>query len=156
MFSQLTLFAAFGQDGRGSCSYSAVSLVHAAAWAGAQVRWWAGGLPPISLKQRLALRSVALVRYLTQHPPSALICFLSSPRSPGSLIACRRAAQSGVTIYAFCIGFDPTRLPRLHRNGCWIPVQFADLPVVMRSIVPVSLWRRTMGAAEGSLAPRFI
>jgi len=102
MFSHLTVFAAFGSGGKGSCSFSAVSIVHAAARAGAQIKWWAGGLPPVSLKQRLALRSVALARYLA-----------------------RRAAQSGVNIYAFCVGFSPTRLPPLTGYGRWIPVKFA-------------------------------
>jgi len=125
MFSNLTVFAAFGFGGKGSCSFSAVSIVHAATREGAHVRWWAGGLPPVPLKQRLALRSVALARYLTQHPPAALFCFLSSPTSTGSLITCRRAAQSGVTIYAFCVGFSPTLLPFLNRYGGWIPVKFA-------------------------------
>ncbi len=102
---------------------------------GARFRWWAGGLPPVSLNQRLALRSVALAIYLAQRPPSALICFLSSPTSPGSLITCRRAAQSCVTIYAFCVGFSLTCLPRLNIYGHWLPVHFADLPAVMVSEV---------------------
>jgi hypothetical protein len=136
MLSRLTIFAAFGQGGKGSCSYSAVSLVNAAALAGTEVKWWAGGLPSVSLKQRLALRSVALAGHLArnasssggsaQHPPSALICFLSSPNSPGSLITCRRAAQLGVSIYAFCVGFCPTRLPLLNNYGHWIAVKFGD------------------------------
>jgi len=151
MLSRLTVFSAFGFGGRGSCSLSAVPAVLAASRGGARIRWWAGGLPSVPLNQRLALRSVALVRFLarhassfgglTQHPPSALVCFLSSPRSPGSLIACCRAARSGVTVFAFCVGFSPaiplagspavslagspTCLPRLHRGGYWVPVQVA-------------------------------
>ncbi len=139
MLSRLTVFSAFGFGGRGSCSLSAIPAVLAAARGGACVHWWAGGLPPVSLNQRLALRSVALAIYLAQRPPSALICFLSSPTSPGSLITCRRAAQSGVKVYAFCVGSllavmvsevepsagVPTELPRLYRYGRWIPVKFA-------------------------------
>ena len=128
--SRLSVFAAFGFGGTGSCRVSAVSAVLAAARGGASVRWWAGGLPSVSLRQRLALRSVALVRSLACHPPSALVCFLSSPRSRGSLLACRLAAQCGVPVFVFCVGFSPARLPRLRRGGSWSLVQVAGLQAV--------------------------
>ena len=168
MLSNLTVFAAFGFGGRGSCSLSAVPAVLAASRGGARIRWWAGGLPDVPLHQRLALRSVALVRFLARHassfggliqrPPSALICFLSSPRSRGSLIACRRAARSGVTVFAFCVGFSPaiplagsftiplagspTCLPRLHHRGFWIPIQVAGLPTVIGSSISAYRWEQ--------------
>lgn len=124
--SRFSVFAAFGFGGFGSCSLSAVSSVLAAARGGARVRWWAGGLPSVPLRQRLALRSVALVRFLARRPPSALVCFLASPRSRGSLLACRLAARSGVAVFVFCVGFSPARLPRLGR-GSWVSVQVAGL-----------------------------
>lgn len=124
--SRLSVFAAFGFGGFGSCSLSAVSAVLAAARCGARVRWWAGGLPSVPLRQRLALRSVALVRFLARRPPSVLVCFLSSPRSRGSLLACRLAVRSGVAVFVFCVGFSPVRLPRVGR-GSWLPVQVAGL-----------------------------
>jgi len=117
--SRLSVFAAFGFGGAGSCRLSAVSAVLAAARGGASVHWWSGGLPSVSLRQRLALRSVALVRSLACHPPSALVCFLASPRSRGSLLACRLAARCGVSVFVFCVGFSPARLPRLRPGGSW-------------------------------------
>ena len=158
MLSNLTVFSAFGFGGRGSCSLSAVPAVLVAARGGARIRWWAGGLPDVPLHQRLALRSVAMVRFLAQRPPSALVCFLSSPRSRGSLIACRRAARSGVTVFAFCVGFSPaiplagsftiplagspTCLPRLHHRGFWIPIQVAGLPTVLGSSISAYRWEQ--------------
>ena len=138
---QLSVFAAFGFGGSGSCRLSAVQAVLAAARGGASVRWWAGGLPSVALRQRLALRSVALVRHLAcsparrspkdvGEPPSALVCFLSSPRSRGSLLACRLAARCGVPVFVFCVGFSPSRLPRLRRGGLWSLVQVGGLPAV--------------------------
>ena len=96
LLSCVDVFSAFGFGGVGACRLSAVSSVLSVARAGASVRWWAGGLPSVPLHQRLALRSVALVRHLACTPPAALVCFLSSPRSRGSLLACRLAARSGV------------------------------------------------------------
>jgi len=121
---RLSVFAAFGSGGRGACSLSAVSSVLAAARAGASVAWWAGGRLSVPLRLRLAGRSVALVRSLAQLRPSALVCFLSSRKSRGSLLACRLAARLGVSVFVFCVGFSPARLPRLGR-GSWRSVQVA-------------------------------
>jgi len=126
-FPRVSVFSAFGSGGRGACSLSAVSSVLAAARAGASVAWWAGGRLSVPLRLRLAGRSVALVRSLAQLRPSALVCFLSSRKSRGSLLACRLAARLGVSVFVFCVGFSPARLPRLGR-GSWRCVQVAGLP----------------------------
>jgi len=126
-FPRLSVFAAFGSGGRGACSLSAVSSVLAAVRAGASVAWWAGGRLRVPLRLRLAGRSVALVRFLAQSRPSALVCFLLSRKSRGSLLACRLAARLGVSVFVFCVGFSPARLPRLGR-GSWRPVQVAGQP----------------------------
>lgn len=123
-FPRVSVFSAFGSGGRGACSLSAVSSVLAAARAGASVAWWAGGRLGVPLRLRLAGRSVALVRFLAQARPSALVCFLSSRKSRGSLLACRLAARLGVSVFVFCVGFSPARLPRLGR-GSWRLVQVA-------------------------------
>ncbi len=58
------------------------------------------------------------------------MCFLSSPRSRGSLIAARLAARFGVSVYAFCLGFSPLQLPRLRRGGSWSFVEIAGVQAV--------------------------
>jgi hypothetical protein len=131
---RVSVFSAFGPGGRGACFLSAVSSVLAAARAGASIRWWSGGGLGVPLRLRLAARSVALVRFLARHvSPSgglahrgsaALVCFLSSPKSRGSLLSCRLAVRYGVPVFVFCVGFSPSRLCRLGR-GSWVPVQVA-------------------------------
>ncbi|MBI5470889.1 MAG: hypothetical protein HY961_00945 [Ignavibacteriae bacterium] len=121
---RVSIFAAFGRGGAGACPVSSVSGVLSAARAGASVRWCAGGGLRVPLRVRLAARSVALVRFLAASPSSALVCFLASPRSRGSLLACRVAARLGVRVFVFCVGFSPARLPRLGR-GSWVPVSSA-------------------------------
>ncbi len=123
---RVSVFAAFGRAGVGSCSLSAVPAVVAALRAGASVRWWAGGGAAVPLRVRLAARSVALVRFVASSRPSALVCFLSSPRSRGSLLACRLAARLGVSVFVFCVGFSPSRLPRLGRVA-WVPVSLCGV-----------------------------
>ncbi len=138
--SRLTIFSAFGYGGVGSCYLSSVRSVLTALREGASVRWWSGGIPTVGLRQRLALRSVAMVKHLAHNQPSALVCFLSSPCSRGSLLACRLAARLGVSVFVFCVGFSPvfylagscTRLPagqwglpQLRRGGHWVPVSVA-------------------------------
>ncbi|MGD1045105.1 MAG: hypothetical protein ABR936_07235 [Bacteroidota bacterium] len=121
--SRVSVFAAFGFSGRGACSLSAVPLVAAAGRGGAFVNWWSGGRLSVPLRLRLAKRSLALVQFLARRH-SALVCFLASPKSRGSLLACRLAARFGVTVFVFCVGFSPSRLPRLGR-GSWSLVQVA-------------------------------
>ena len=121
--SRVSVFAAFGFSGRGACSLSAVPLVAAAGRGGAFVNWWSGGRLSVPLRLRLAKRSLALVQFLSRRH-SALVCFLASPKSRGSLLACRLAARFGVTVFVFCVGFSPSRLPRLGR-GSWSLVQVA-------------------------------
>ncbi len=124
---RLTIFAAFGFGGEGSCCLSAVNTVLGAVRHGSAVHWWAGGPPSVPLNQRLALRSVSMVRHLSSSPPAALMCFLSSPRSRGSLIAARLAARLGVSVFAFCLGISPLQLPCLRRGGSWSFVEIAGV-----------------------------
>jgi hypothetical protein len=121
--SRVSVFAAFGFSGRGACSLSAVPVVAAAGQGGAFVNWWSGGRLSVPLRLRLAKRSLALVQFIARRR-SALVCFLASPKSRGSLLACRLAARFGVTVFVFCVGFSPSRLPRLGR-GSWSLVQVA-------------------------------
>ncbi len=116
--SRVSIFAAFGAGGVGACSLSAVSTVLHAARGGASVNWWSGGNERVPVRGRLARRSVALVKHLTSTGPSALICFLSSPSSSGSLKACRRANRLGISVFVFCIGFSSSLLPPVGR-GSW-------------------------------------
>ena len=121
--SRVSVFAAFGFSGRGACSLSAVPVVAAAGQGGAFVNWWSGGRLSVPLRLRLAKRSLALVQFLARRR-SALVCFLSSPSSRGSLLACRVAVRLGIPVFVFCVGFSPSRLPRLGR-GSWSLVQVA-------------------------------
>ena len=93
--SRVSVFAAFGFSGRGACSLSAVQVVKAVGQGGAFVNWWSGGRLSVPLRLRLAKRSLALVQFLARRH-SALVCFLASPKSRGSLLACRLAARFGV------------------------------------------------------------
>jgi len=133
--SRVSVFAAFGFSGRGACSLSAVPVVAAAGQGGAFVNWWSGGRLSVPLRLRLAKRSLALVRFLARRH-SALVCFLSSPRSRGSLLACRVAARLGVSVFVFCVGFSPSRLPRLGR-GSWSLVQVAGVSACQWSPNPL-------------------
>jgi hypothetical protein len=145
--SRVSVFAAFGFSGRGACSLSAVPVVAAAGRGGAFVNWWSGGRLSVPLRLRLAKRSLALVQFLARRR-SALVCFLSSPSSRGSLLACRVAVRLGIPVFVFCVGFSPSRLPRLGR-GSWSLVQVAGLPAgfvagssaCQWSPCPPSLWR---------------
>ena len=133
--SRVSVFAAFGFSGRGACSLSAVPVVAAAGQGGAFVNWWSGGRLSVPLRLRLAKRSLALVQFLARRR-SALVCFLASPKSRGSLLACRLAVRFGVPVFVFCVGFSPSRLPRLGR-GSWSLVQVAgqfSLSVVSQTI----------------------
>jgi len=121
--SRVSVFAAFGFSGRGACSLSAVPVVAAAGRGGAFVNWWSGGRLSVPLRLRLAKRSLALVQFLARRR-SALVCFLATPKSRGSLLACRLAARFGVTVFVICVGFSPSRLPRLGL-GSWLLVQVA-------------------------------
>ena len=121
--SRVSVFAAFGFSGRGACSLSAVPVVAAAGRGGAFINWWSGGRLSVPLRLRLAKRSLALVQFIARRR-SALVCFLSSPSSRGSLLACRVAVRLGIPVFVFCVGFSPSRLPRLGR-GSWSLVQVA-------------------------------
>jgi hypothetical protein len=110
------IFASFGPEGVGSGNFSAVKAVERLRSNGASITWWAGGTPEVPMHQRLALRSVALARFLGSHQPSALLSFLGSPESRGSLITLRRALSLGVDGYVHCVGFHASCLPRFRKN----------------------------------------
>jgi len=113
--SQLSVFAAFDQFGEGSCSVSAVAVVAAAAAAGARVSYLAGGSLAIPLVARLARRSqAALVG------SQALVLFLASPVSPGSLSTAAAAVAQGIGVFAFC----PSQPCALRSVGSWVPGAF--------------------------------
>jgi hypothetical protein len=116
---RLSVFAVGGLSGAGFWSGSAVSVVSAAARAGAQVSWWAGGGEALPLRARLVRRSQAgLVG------ASVACFFLASPESAGSLRVASLAAAAGVPVFAFC-GSRPAALVGL--LGAWVPGSFAGL-----------------------------
>lgn len=117
---RLSVFAAFGSGGAGSLAVvSAVAAVSAAAAAGASVSWLAGGPLSLPLRVRLASRSAALVRSVAVGGPgSALVVFLASPSSRGSLAAACLAARFGLPVFAFCCGFAGPP-PLLSPGGLW-------------------------------------
>ena len=146
--SRVSVFAAFGFSGRGACSLSAVPVVAAAGQGGAFVNWWSGGRLSVPLRLRLAKRSLALVQFLARRR-SALVCFLASPKSRGSLLACRVAVRLGIPVFVFCVGFSPSRLPRLGR-GSWSLVSHAGCLAgqVMCQWSPTPLKKQKVGITK--------
>jgi len=120
------VFAAFGPGGAGSCPVSSVAGVAAAAAAGVQVRWWAGGGPSVPLRARLARRSAALVS-----SASAVVAFLASPAPGGSVGALSLAASRGLPAFACACGFSPALLPPLGA-GSWVAVASGPLAGAFR------------------------
>ncbi len=110
-------FAAFGSDGAGSFSSSAVAHVSQFHAAGGSVNWWAGGSEYIPLSVRLANRTKAVINAAD----TGLVVFFGSPTSKGSLLACRIAFSRGLPVFAFPCGFNGSLLPSLGA-GVWVPV----------------------------------
>jgi hypothetical protein len=110
-------FAAFGRGGVGSCSLSAVSAVSAFSAAGGSVAWWAGGGSSVALPVRLSSRTNAVISSASV----SCVVFFGSPRSRGSLLACRLAVGRGLPVFAFACGFCPSLLPSLG-VGSWVAV----------------------------------
>lgn len=111
---QLTILAAFGQYGEGACTASARFHVQAAAIAGANVVWWAGGPETVPLGARLARRSQAVAAFGS----GGLIAVMGSHGSVGSMHAVHQAVKLGRPVVAICAGFRPRELyPVL--GGVW-------------------------------------
>lgn len=102
--SRLSVFAAFGPGGSGSCAVSAVGAVSRAVSAGASVRFWSGGGAAVPLAARLAGRSRALVAALASAPRAGLVVFFWGRPSRGSLLAARAALAAGVPLVCFFLG----------------------------------------------------
>lgn len=126
---RLTIFAAFGPTGAGSCSLSAVADVIAAQHAGADVRWLAGGELCVPLRGRLAQRSLAMIRHLARHRGSLVAIATAPPRQPfgpGPFPACGSgtwATVAAASLMALPITvimpgdtFEPPALPT---GGSW-------------------------------------
>lgn len=115
--SRVSVFAVFGPCGAGAAgSVSVVSQVQAAASAGVQVSWWAGGPAGVPVQARLAART----RVVVGAASSGLVVFFGSPASRGSVLACRLAVARGLPVLAFPVGFPGQRLPSLGA-GSWSP-----------------------------------
>lgn len=110
--------AAFGPGGMGAGAFSAADQVAKFAQAGGSVRWWAGGPVSVPLWVRLADRTRAVVGQAS----AGLVVFFASPKSRGSLLACRSALQRGLPVLAFPVGFSASDLPVLGA-GSWVPAE---------------------------------
>src|SRR5581483_12478765 len=73
------------------------------------------GLPPVAA---LRARSSACVRWVAASGSGAVVVFLASPGSVGSLAELREAAGLGGVCFAFACGFSPALLPPLGA-GSW-------------------------------------
>lgn len=128
--------------------------VAAAAAAGAQVSWWAGGSIRLPLRARLARRSAALVRSLPAAPGSALVAFVSRPcparvapgrgwpgGGSGSWASLAMAAGLGVPVRLFWCGSGAPALPSWPGwswslvssgplSGSWAPVRVVVQPAL--------------------------
>jgi len=113
--SMVRCFAAFDSNGLGVAPSSAVDQVSSFSSAGGSVSWLAGGSVSLPLWVRLANRTKQVINSAN----AGLLVFFSSPRSRGSLLACRCAISRGIPIVAFPIGFSSSELPVLGA-GNWI------------------------------------
>ena len=113
--SLVRCLASFGPGGVGSGSYSAVSMVSRFTGLGGSVQWWAGG--PVSLP--LWVRQADRTRAVVGSANAGLVVFFASPRSRGSLLACRCALSRGLPVLAFPVGFSGSELP-LPGPGVWV------------------------------------
>ena len=115
----VSVFAAFGSDGQGSCQVSAVSDVSEFASQDGAVSWWSGGGPAVPLKVRLAVRARKVVS-----GSSSVVAFFGGSNSVGTLRACQFAVSLGLPVFGFacvwvfCRWGGPTF--RFAFPGCWI------------------------------------
>lgn len=108
---------AFGAGGVGSGGFSALGSVAGFVSSGGAVSWWAGGSAALPLHVRLAARTSAVIAAAS----AGLVVFFASPRSRGSLLACRCALARGLPVVAFPVGFPGSGLPLLGA-GSWVSV----------------------------------
>ena len=101
--------AAFNAYGVGAAPSSAIDQVVKFSRSGGCVKWLTGGSLSIPPWVRLANRTKQVVNSAN----AGLLVFFSSPRSRGSLLACRCAIARGIPIVAFPMGFSSTELPSL-------------------------------------------
>lgn len=113
--SLVRCLAAFGPGGIGAGPFSAVAQVAKFASVGGSVQWWAGGPGSTPLWVRLADRTRAVVGLAN----AGLVVFFASPKSRGSLLACRCALQRGLPVLAYPVGFSASDLPVLG-SGSWV------------------------------------
>jgi len=114
--SMVLCFAAFGYDGLGSAPSSAIDQVLNFSSAGGLVTWLAGGSVSLPLWIRLSNRTKQVINSAN----AGVLVFFSSPRSRGSLLACRCAVSRSLPVLAFPIGFPGSQLPILG-YGSWVP-----------------------------------
>ena len=107
--------AAFNADGLGLAPSSAFDQVVKFSCSGGYVEWLAGGSLSVLPWVRLANRTKQVVNSAN----AGLLVFFGSPRSRGSLLACRCAISRGIPIVAFPMGFSSTELPNLG-VGYWV------------------------------------
>jgi len=113
--SMVRCFSAFGSSGAGAVPSSAVDQVFKFSRSGGSVEWLAGGGLSVRPWVRLANRTKQVINSAN----AGLMVFFSSPRSRGSLLACRCAVTRGLPIVAFPIGFSGSELPVLG-SGNWV------------------------------------
>jgi hypothetical protein len=146
---RVALFCAFGpvsppwaaarHTAPGAWSGSAVATVAAALFAGAAVRWWAGGPSSVSLSARLVRRSLAcvhsaacggpgsgLVAFVCQLPPRAFAPGVWPSCGSGSWASAGAAALLGLPVVVVPVGVlegvSVSSLPALPGGGSWVPV----------------------------------
>jgi len=113
--SMVCCFAAFSSNNKGVGASSAITQVSRFYRCGGTVEWLAGGSLSLPLWVRLANRTKQVVKSAN----AGLVVFFSSPRSRGSLLACRCAILRGIPVVAFPIGFSGSVLPILGA-GKWV------------------------------------
>ncbi len=113
--SMIRCFASFSSNGAGAAPSSAVAQVSKFSDCGGSVEWLAGGSLSVLPWVRLANRTKKVINSAN----AGLLVFFSSPRSRGSLLACRCAVSRGIPIVAFTVGFSGSELPVLG-IGSWV------------------------------------
>jgi len=112
--SMVCCLSAFSSKGKGAAPSSAVDQVFEFSRSGGSVTWLAGGSLSVSPWVRLANRTKQVIN----SADAGLLVFFSSPRSRGSLLACRCAISKKIPVIAFPIGFSSSELPILGA-GYW-------------------------------------
>jgi hypothetical protein len=115
----LRVLCAWGPGGAGAGPASAVGAVLVAAGVGVPVVWWSGGGPDVPLRARLSRRTVPVVAEAS----AGCVVFPASPAvaGSGSWLAASAAADRGLPVITFPLGFPPAELPELGA-GAWVPL----------------------------------